>query len=141
MKQNVSLTLLSEQACSDEKDSSKQYATGIFEKRDDGSYIIEYTEPDDEMGKSVSCVQVESCQRVQLKRKGLYQTHFTIEQGKTHKTLYQTPFGEMELEIHGKKVNTNLNAEGGSVYLYYELASNGQPISENKLIINIKSQK
>jgi uncharacterized beta-barrel protein YwiB (DUF1934 family) len=141
MKKNVKITLLSEQTRADEKDSAKQRTTGTLEKRENGDYIIEYTEPDAEMGKSFSCIQVEGCKKVLLKREGLYQTHFTIEQGKAHKTLYRTPYGEMELEVYGKKVDATLNAEGGSVYLFYSLTSNGQPISENKLIINIKSQK
>ena len=138
MKRNIILTLLSEQVRCDEKDSSKQTATGTLEKSDTGCYIIEYTEPDSEMGKSLSRVVVEGCQKAILQRQGLYRAHFIIEQGKTHETIYQTPFGEMKLEIHGKKVNANLTADGGSVYLYYELTSNSQPISENKLIMNIK---
>lgn len=141
MKRNIILTLLSEQVRCDEKDSSKQTAAGTLEKRDNGDYIIEYTEPDAEMGNSLSRVLIEGCQKIQLQRQGLYQTSFLIEQGKTHQTLYRTPFGEMELEIHGKRVNANLTADGGSVYLYYELTSNAQPISENKLIMNIKISK
>ena len=141
MKRNVKITLLSEQFRPDEKDSSKQHTTGTLEKQDNGDYIIEYTEPDSEMGQSLSQIFVLGCQKIQLNRSGAYTTSLTVEQGKVNKTVYQTPFGEMELEIQGKKVDARLNAEGGSVYLYYELSSNGQAISENKLIINIKSQK
>lgn len=138
MKHSIILTLLSEQTRSDEKDSSKQRAKGTLEKRDNGDYIIEYTEPDAEMGQSISRILVSGCQKIQLTRSGAYTTSLTIEQGKVNKTLYQTPFGEMELEICGKKVDAHIKADGGAIYLLYELTSKGQPISENKLIINIK---
>ncbi len=138
MKKNALLTLRSEQIYDGGTDKSKQTANGTFEKLPDGAYLIQYTEPDAEMGNSVSRIQVIGCEKIQMDRSGLYTTSFTIEQGKTHSTSYRTPFGEMELEIIGNKVTTSLSAQGGTIYLDYHIMSNNQLMNKNKLNINIK---
>ena len=138
MKKNTLLTLRSEQIYDGGSDKSKQTAKGTFEKLPDGTYVMEYTEPDAEMGNSLSRIQVVDCEKIQMDRSGAYTTSLTIEQGKAHTTPYRTPFGEMELEIIGNKVTTNLSASGGSIYLDYHIMSNNQLLNKNKLIINIK---
>lgn len=137
MKNNAIITFLSEQQYETESDSAKLQAKGSLEKIDD-TFIIQYTEPDEEMGKSTSRIKVISSSLVILKRTGLYTADFIIEEGKTHSSLYKTPFGEMSMDITAKKVDAQLTEKGGKIYLEYKIENNSQLIGENTLNMEIK---
>ena len=137
MKNNATITFLSEQQYEAESDSAKLQASGTLEKVND-LFIIEYTEPDEEMGKSTSVIEVVSPTLVNLKRTGLYTADFIIEEGRTHSSLYKTPFGEMSMDITAKKVDAQMTEKGGKIYLEYKIESNSQLIGENTLNMEIK---
>ena len=137
MKNNATITFLSEQQYETESDSAKLQAEGTLEKIND-TFIIQYTEPDEEMGKSTSRIEVISTTLVILKRTGLYTADFIIEEGRTHSSLYKTPFGEMSMDITAKKVDAQMTEKGGKIYLEYKIESNSQLIGENTLNMEIK---
>lgn len=137
MKNNATITFLSEQQYETESDSARLQAKGTLEKSGD-VFILEYTEPDEEMGNSKSTIKVLSPTLVNLKRTGLYTADFTIEEKKTHSSLYKTPFGEMSMDITAKKVDAQLTENGGRIYLEYKIESNSQLIGENTLNMEIK---
>lgn len=137
MKNNATITFLSEQQYEAESDSAKLQAEGTLEKIND-TFIIQYTEPDEEMGKSTSRIEVISTTLVILKRTGLYTADFIIEEGRTHSSLYKTPFGEMSMDITAKKVDAQMTEKGGKIYLEYKIESNSQLIGENTLNMEIK---
>ncbi|MBR0535786.1 MAG: DUF1934 domain-containing protein [Clostridia bacterium] len=138
MKRDVTLTLKSEQIYSDSRDKNISTAHGTLELTDDNICLIRYTEPDSEMAGCVSLVKVDSPDKIHLIRDGTYKADFIIEKGKTHKTLYRTPYIQAELEITGKKVFFGMNEKGCCVMLQYIITSNGEPLNENKLTINAK---
>lgn len=137
MKNNALITFLSEQQYETDSDAARQQAQGTIECCD-GVYTIKYTEPDEEMGKSVSVIEIVRPTLVNLKRSGLYTADFTIEQGKTHSSIYKTPFGEMNMDIVAKKVDAQISENGGRIFLNYEIRSNSQLIGENTLDMDIK---
>lgn len=136
MKNNIIITFLSEQNLSGVDDRATQTAKGNLQVLEGGRYIIEYTEPDEEMDKIVSTLHIESPNKVILSRRGQYETVFTIEQGVIHRTIYKTPFIEVPMEIKGNAVSTRFTEKGGSIHLLYTLTCGGQPLSENRLIMN-----
>lgn len=137
MKNNATITFLSEQQYEADTDSASLKATGTIEKVGD-VYVIEYTEPDEEMSKSRSVIEIRNHDFVALKRNGLYTADFLIEEGKTHSSIYKTPFGEMAMDIVAKKVDAHISPSGGKIYLNYEIRSNSQLVGENTLNMEIK---
>ncbi len=137
MKNNATITFLSEQQYETESDSAKLQAEGTLEKINN-TFIIQYTEPDEEMGKSTSRIEVINPTLVNLKRTGLYTADFIIEEGRTHSSLYKTPFGEMSMDITAKKVDAQITETGGKIYLEYKIESSSQLIGENTLNMEIK---
>lgn len=133
----VEITFLSEQRLDGETDKNKLKATGTF-KKTESNYIIEYTEPDSEMGNSKSVIEILSEKFVYLKRTGLYEAVFKIEENKVHPCLYKTPFGETEMQIAAKKVFADIDENGGKIELFYRIESNTQTIGENALIMEVK---
>ena len=132
----VEIEFVSEQQYCDERESSKLKAFGTLEKID-GVKVIRYTEPDEELGKSETVIEVINNNFIKMTRKGIYQAVFLIEEGKTHSCIYKTPFGEMNMDIVAKRVNAQIPDCSGKILLCYNLESNKQIIGENNLLMKI----
>ena len=132
----VEIEFVSEQQYHDDRESSKLKALGTFEEID-GIKTISYTEPDTEMGKCETVVKVINNHFIEMSRKGIYQTTFLIEEGKTHSCIYRTPFGEMSMDIVTQRVNAQIPDVSGKILLCYTLQSNGEIIGENNLLMKI----
>ena len=132
----VEIEFVSEQQYHDDRESSKLKASGTMEDID-GIKVISYTEPDDEMGKCETVVKIINNHFIQMNRKGVYETTFLIEEGKTHSCVYRTPFGEMNMDIVATRVNANIPDCSGKILLCYRLESNKEIIGENNLLMKI----
>ncbi len=139
MKNNIHLTFLTEQTVDGDTQKFKQQTTGTLEKQPGGEIKIEYKEPDSEMVGCSSELFIENSKKVHLIRTGLYNTHFTIEEGQTYRCLYRSPFGEMDMTIATSKAEVNIKKEKGTIFLVYTIYSGGEILSENKLLINVKA--
>ena len=133
---NVEIEFVSEQQYHDDRESSKLKARGTLQEQD-GIKVISYTEPDSEMGKCETIVRVINNHFIEMKRNGVYETTFLIEEGKTHSCIYRTPFGEMPMEIVAQRVNAQIPEVSGKILLCYTLESNGEIIGENNLLMKI----
>lgn len=138
MKTEVAITFICEQRCDDSTDKNKFEAHGTLEKVGD-VFVVEYVEPDEAMGKSVSAVHVFEKTLVHLRRSGLYQTNFVIEHNKKHRCVYKTPFGEMDMDIFADEVFADVSENGGDIRLKYKLESDSGVIAENSLHLIIKT--
>lgn len=132
----VEIEFVSEQQYHDERESSKLKAQGVMQEVD-GLKVISYVEPDDEMGKCETIVKVINNHFIEMSRKGVYETTFLIEEGKTHSCIYRTPFGEMNMDIVAERVNAQIPDCSGKILLCYKLESNGEIIGENNLLMKI----
>lgn len=138
MRTKVIITFLGETTQNGEKDKTSLQAKGFMEKAESG-YIISYTEPDSEMGRSKSVLHIKNEHFVELKRIGLYETLFLIEENKSHNCTYKTPYGAMNMEIIAKKVDAPVTEKGGKIHLEYLLLSGGEILGENLLQLDIKT--
>lgn len=132
----VEIEFVSEQQYHDERESSKLKAQGVMQEVD-GLKVISYVEPDSEMGKCETIVKVINNHFIEMSRKGVYETTFLIEEGKTHSCIYRTPFGEMNMDIVAGRVNAQIPDCSGKILLCYKLESNGEIIGENNLLMKI----
>lgn len=132
----VEIEFVSEQQYHDDRESSKLKASGTMEDID-GIKVISYTEPDNEMGKCETVVKIINNHFIEMSRKGVYETNFLIEEGKTHSCIYRTPFGEMNMDIVATRVNANIPDCSGKILLCYRLESNREIIGENNLLMKI----
>ena len=132
----VEIEFVSEQQYHDDRESSKLKTKGTLTEID-GVKTISYTEPDTEMGKCETIVKVINNHFIEMSRKGVYETTFLIEEGKTHPCIYRTPFGEMAMDIVAHRVNVQIPDVSGKILLCYVLESNGEIIGENNLLMKI----
>ncbi len=140
MKDNIELIFLTEQTVDGDTQKTKQKTVGTMEKQPGGEIRIEYKEPDSEMDKCQSELFIESSKKVHLIRTGLYNTHFTMEEGQTYHSLYRSPYLETEMTISTQKAEVNITGGKGTVFLVYSIYSGNSLLSDNKLLIKIKSK-
>lgn len=71
-------------------------------------------------------------------RKGTTSTKMEFEKGKKAFSLYNTPYGTLELEINTKDLQIAINDKGGKVCVKYELNISRQAHQLTNLEVEIK---
>lgn len=74
-----------------------------------------------------------------LEREGTTTTKMDFKKNNNHVTLYNTPYGMLELKINTKKLKIDMNDDGGEVHIDYNISISGQPPQETQLKIKINS--
>ncbi|EPS46559.1 hypothetical protein CFSAN002369_25544 [Clostridium botulinum CFSAN002369] len=64
---------------------------------------------------------------------------FTLN--KKSMSMYSTPYGTLEININTKKLDINIDDNGGSIYIDYILGVEGQKPQNTILSINISPEK
>ncbi len=64
---------------------------------------------------------------------------FTLN--KKNMSMYSTPYGTLEININTKKLDINIDDNGGSIYIDYTLGVEGQKPQNTILSINISPEK
>ena len=77
--------------------------------------------------------------RMELVRKGAMAGILTVEKGRRHTCLYNTPYGDFMVGVYGEAVDVGLDEKGGKIYLRYTLDVNSGMLSRNLLEIDIKN--
>ena len=60
--------------------------------------------------------------RVTLTRSGAVNSQMVFEEGRQHTSLYETPFGELSVDIQTSELKHNLSERGGLMEIKYTIA-------------------
>ena len=60
--------------------------------------------------------------RVTLTRSGAVNSQMVFEEGRQHTSLYETPFGELTVDIQTSRLRHNLTERGGIMEIRYSIA-------------------
>ena len=60
--------------------------------------------------------------RVTLTRSGVVNSQMVFEEGRQHTSLYETPFGELSVDIQTSELKHNLSERGGLMEIKYSIA-------------------
>ena len=60
--------------------------------------------------------------RVTLIRSGAVNSQMVFEEGRQHTSLYETPFGELSVDIQTSELKHNLSERGGLMEIKYSIA-------------------
>ena len=77
---------------------------------------------------------------VSLEREGTTTSKMYFEKDKSDVSLYDTPYGTLELKIKTNELEIDLNENGGNVFIEYKMIVGDQSVQNTKLKINIKSE-
>lgn len=75
---------------------------------------------------------------LELTRQGLLNTHMIFEENKTHMTSYRTPYGQMLLGIHTKKVEMQEQENFIRLVVEYTLEADEAYLSDSRIEISIE---
>lgn len=105
-----------------------------------GAYFCLYEEQAETGGNIRSRLKLqEHC--VELVRRGALETHMIFEEGRAHRTPYQTPFGVLQLDIHTQKIRMLKREDSIRVSVEYTLEADGAFLSAAGLEIEIRNME
>lgn len=76
-----------------------------------------------------------------LEREGSTNTRMEFQKGETSIAMYSTPYGMMDLQLHTKYLEIDINENGGDIVSKYSMVLSGQEPMDTKIMINIKVQE
>ena len=76
--------------------------------------------------------------RVTLTRSGSVNSQMIFEEGRQHTSLYETPFGELSVDIQTSRLRHNLTERGGVMEIRYSIAVEHNVTGRNCFKIRVK---
>ncbi len=90
----------------------------------DGALRLSYEESElTGMEGTTTVFQVEP-EKVTLLRLGSVQSEMVFEEGRRHMSLYSTPYGNMEIGVRARRLNSTLELTGGRLEIDYDIEIN-----------------
>ncbi|MDU3355376.1 DUF1934 domain-containing protein [Clostridium sp.] len=74
-------------------------------------------------------------------REGTTSTKMLFNEKEPSVSLYNTPYGMMEITINTKKLNVEVNDNGGNIKIDYDMAIAGQEVLTTSLSLNVRANK
>lgn len=122
-----------------ESDTIELVTEGQFD-RDGAGYTLRYRESEATgMEGTTTIIRVEDG-RVTLLRDGPFQSQMVFEEGRRHLSLYQTPYGAMEVGVHTGHLRNGLNDAGGDLEIDYHLEVDHRLAGSNLFRIHVRPQ-
>ena len=103
-----------------------------------GDYVLNFDEIFAEGMQSHTVLTVQHGSCVSIVRSGDVITELQLELGKRHICLYSTPYGDMNIGIYAKEINSDMTAEGGTLRLEYTIDYNGALTARKQMQIEVK---
>ena len=114
---------------------------GTLEQADD-MLTLSYLESEMIGAKGVKTnLIIENGKKMTLVRSGGMESRMTVEKGRRHSCLYNTPQGDFVLGVYGDEVIAEIGETQGKLYLSYTLDINSGLLSKNIMEIKIKEIK
>lgn len=111
---------------------------GEFIVTDDGfKAIYEETELSGMGGTTTTLTVIDDS--LLLERQGNVSAKMDFKKGETSISLYNTPYGALDLQIHTEDLNVDINENGGVVTAKYLMELAGQPPITTKLSVNVRT--
>ena len=138
----VMLSIRGEQYFDDvDPDGTELMTAGTMELLEDGRILLEYEETAlTGMEGTTTSFEVNG-PRVTLTRAGKVNSQMVFEEGKQHTSLYETPFGELTIDIQTSKLLHNLTERGGLMEIKYSIAVEHTVTGRNCFKIQVRRKK
>ena len=123
MENNVIISIQGKQSFEAQDDATIELVTeGCLEPDGDDGYTLSYQESElTGLEGTLTTFQIER-DRVTLLRVGEVNSQMVFEEGRQHTSLYETPFGELSVDIQTSSLRHNLSERGGVMEIRYSIA-------------------
>ena len=135
----VLLTIRSEQHYEDmEPDSIELVTEGTMRTGGEGDLILSYQESElTGLEGTTTTFEVRGPQVI-LTRTGGVNSQMVFEEGRQHTCLYETPFGELAIDIQTSRLRHNLTERGGLMDLQYSISVDHSVTGRNAFKIRVR---
>jgi uncharacterized beta-barrel protein YwiB (DUF1934 family) len=137
MKKKAIITVVSKQTGSDES-AIEVVTPGEFYK-EDNSYFAIYDETELSGMEGTKTTLKISHDNFLLTRVGTTNAEMRFKKGTNEISMYDTPYGMLEIKLETKDLKVVLDDKGGEVEIDYNLAISGQEPQKTILKVNIKA--
>ena len=104
----------------------------------DGALCLSYEESElTGMEGTTTVFQVEP-EKVTLLRLGSVQSEMVFEEGRRHMSLYSTPYGNMEIGVRARRLNSTLELTGGRLEIDYDMEINHMLAGQSLFRIDVR---
>lgn len=104
----------------------------------DGALRLSYEESElTGMEGTTTVFQVEP-EKVTLLRLGSVQSEMVFEEGRRHMSLYSTPYGNMEIGVRARRLNSTLELAGGRLEIDYDIEINHMLAGQSLFRIDVR---
>ena len=135
-KQCANISLVTVRDSDEAKGRSELCAEGDFYKKN-GIYYVTYTENGGTALDKTRVFLKISENGVDMRRMGEFKTSIHYRQGEITDTVYETPFGKMDIKIETTKIVNKLSEKGGTLKIFYTLFTGGEDV-KNEITLDIK---
>jgi uncharacterized beta-barrel protein YwiB (DUF1934 family) len=123
-----------------DSDEIRVVTPGTFYAKDDVFYA-EYAETEISGMEGTTTTLKIKPNKFSLIRQGSTNTEMEFDKKEKSISMYNTPYGTLELKIETKKLDVTVGEEGGDIYIKYMLSVVGQEVLDTTLKINIRTQE
>ncbi|MBR4098443.1 MAG: DUF1934 domain-containing protein [Clostridium sp.] len=121
-------------------DTIELVTEGSMERKGD-SYALSYEESElTGLEGTLTTILVEG-ERVTLLRLGEVNTQMVFQEGLRHMSMYNTPYGAMEVGIHTRYLMAEVNDKGGDIEVDYNIEVDHVLAGRNIFQINVKESE
>ena len=121
-------------------DSTELTTDGTMELTEDGM-ILSYEETELTGMAGTTTTFAVAGPRVVLTRSGSVNSQMVFEEGKQHTSLYETPFGELSIDIQTSRLLHNLTERGGLMEIKYSIAVAHSVTGRNCFKISVRPKR
>ncbi|MDF2473849.1 MAG: hypothetical protein K0R21_1631 [Anaerocolumna sp.] len=140
MKKDVLMSISGLQYEIDKEEAVEVVSNGEYYNKNGKHYIL-YQEIAEDVGDISNCTLKISEKQIDIIKKGASNVHMTFSENENSMTIYQTPFGELQVGIHTTHLSVLEEEDKISVNIKYALDVNYAHVSDCEIAIKITSKK
>ena len=137
----VMLSIRGEQYFDDVDPDSTELMTEGTMTMGDGQIRLTYKESELTGMEGTTTTFIVEGKRVTLLRTGAVNSQMIFEEGEQHTSLYETPFGELTVDIQTSKLLHNLSERGGLMEIKYSIAVAHSVTGRNCFKISVRPKR
>lgn len=120
-----------------EQDGIELMTKGTLTQRPDG-YVLAYAESELTGLEGTETAMEILPDRVTLTRTGEVCSQMVFEEGRIHRSLYDTPYGSMEIGINTRQMRSTVGERGGELEIAYSIEINHRLAGENLFHVHVR---
>ena len=124
-----------------DQDQMELMTEGLMEITRNGSLALTYEESTLTGMEGTTTVFEVDGPRVILRRVGSVSSQMVFEEGRQHTSLYETPYGELSIDVQTSYLRHSLTERGGNMEIRYSISVEHAAAGKNRFTLKVKRKQ